>query len=242
MPENIALLHFGEEQLRKRSIGVVEADERLLLHFQITERSMDVLDVFRQMRTDDENVRVVQMLGLRMFNALACATKLTLSGYYLFGAHILRDVIETVFLVDLFRTDRGAITRWRHANDKVSGKEFLPVNVRITLDKRDGFTSKKREELYKLFSALAGHPTMASVAMLRPKGMDAMNGPFVDPNALEANASEMGRLAVQVGEHIIAFASEDRSEFVLQIVEPATTFTECKRRWIAKFYSDAVGE
>jgi hypothetical protein len=73
------------------------------------------------------------------------------------------------------------------------------------LDHRDGFTEKKRQKMYDLFSELAAHPTMQSVAMLRPKGMDALNGPFVDPTALEAVASEMGRLAIQAGEIVDAF-------------------------------------
>ncbi|MGE8941828.1 hypothetical protein ACO2I3_07945 [Leptospira interrogans] len=54
------------------------------------------------------------------------------------GALILRDVLETVFLVDYFRMKRSAITKWRMA------------------DQCDGFTNKKRPKIYELFSELAG--------------------------------------------------------------------------------------
>ncbi|WP_346913156.1 hypothetical protein [uncultured Roseibium sp.] len=85
-------------------------------------------------------------------------------------------------------------------------KEFSPVKVREALDARDGFTSKRRAEMYELFSELAGHPTMKSAWMMRPqKEGDAVIGPFMEATALEAVVSEMGRLAVQVGEQINAF-------------------------------------
>jgi len=40
------------------------------------------------------------------------------------------------------------------------------VKVREALDARDGFTSKKRFEIYELFSELAGHPNMKSSWMM----------------------------------------------------------------------------
>ena len=90
-------------------------------------------------------------------------------------------------------------------------KDFSPLRVREALDKRDGFTDKKRAEIYKLFSELAGHPNMKSAYMLRPdKDGDAVIGPFVERTALEAVLSEMERLAVQLGEVLIAFSRKTR--------------------------------
>lgn len=39
------------------------------------------------------------------------------------SALIMRDVLETVFLIDLFRPDRSAIARWRLANVRVRFKK-----------------------------------------------------------------------------------------------------------------------
>jgi hypothetical protein len=51
------------------------------------------------------------------------------------------------------------------------------VKVREALDTRDGFTSKKRFEMYELFSELAGHPNMKSSWMMRQqKDGDAVHG------------------------------------------------------------------
>lgn len=236
LPPNFPLLHQGEEGLRVKSIEAIERDPKLLLHFSITERAMDVLDVFRQYPTTDEDFKVVQMLNLRTFNAMAASVKLMLSGYYLFSAQVLRDVLETVFLLDLFRTDAAAITAWRNADRKGRMKEFGPVKVREKLDARDGLTTMKRAKLYEQFSELAGHATMVSVAMLRPTGMDAVNTPFVDPNALEAISSEMGRLAVQVGEIAVAMARTDNDAFVLKFADVATSFVASKGEWLDRFY------
>ena len=145
---------------------------------------------------------------------------------------LLRDVLETVFLMGLFRTDRLAIERWRKADAKTRRRDFAPAAVRKALDDRDGFTKRKREEMYRLFSELAGHPSMEGFAMLRPKGLDARIGPFLDPTALEATASELGRLAIQVGEQIDAFFPDTGRE----VLEARLAFARTKSMWFKEFY------
>jgi hypothetical protein len=102
---------------------------------------MDIADVFRRVDTCDEDVEVIKILSMRTFNAFGASLKLALSGYHENSALILRDVLETVFLIDYFG-DRSLIARWRFADEKTRTDEFSPVKVREALDKRDGFTSK----------------------------------------------------------------------------------------------------
>ena len=145
----------------------------------------------------------------------------------------MRDILETVFLVDLFRGDRTLIGRWRIADKKGRMKDFSPVKVREALDRRDGFTSKKRAEMYELFSELAAHPTMKSAWMMRPKkNGDAIIGPFMEETSLEAVLSEMGRLAVQVGDVLNAFLPADATRDLAERL----VFAEAKRTWITAFY------
>jgi hypothetical protein len=236
LPENLNRLHAGEEVLRTKAISVVHSNAPLLLHFQVAECAMDLLDVMRQFDTEDEDIKVVQMLGMRLFNAFASSIKLMLSGYSQTSAMVLRDILETVFLLDYFKTNREAITRWRSADKQMRLREFRPIRVREALDERDGFTQKKRAQIYDMFSELAGHPSMQSVAMLRPKGMDARNGPFIDPTALEAIVSEMGRLAVQVGEVMDTFFPPAWHD------ETRLAFSNAKARWIEEFYRAHAGE
>jgi hypothetical protein len=190
LPENLVSLHKQEEQLRSKAIELIAADPRLQLHMITTERAMDVANTFRKLPTDDEDLKVPQILGMRLFNAFGASTKLALSGYHQNAAQILRDVLETVFLLDLFGGDHSAISRWRLADRKTIRNEFSPVKVRDKLDKRYGHTTRKREELYRLFSELAGHPTMKSAFMLQPKkNGDAVIGPFMAKPSLDAVVS-----------------------------------------------------
>ena len=236
IPENLQLLHRGEELLRGESVDAIEADARMLLHVGIIECALDVLDTLRAYPTDDEDLKVIQVLGMRQFNAFASAIKLALSGYYQNSGMILRDVLETAFLVDYFRSEGAAIAQWRQADGATRWKHFGPAKIREALDKRDGNTSRKREQQYKLFSELAGHASMKGIGMLRPKGGDAHIGPFFDVTALAATLDEMGQLAVQVGEVTGAFLPADWPPGR----PPTSAFGHAKVRWMQEFYPGLV--
>jgi hypothetical protein len=237
IPANLERLHSGEEQLREKALAIIAGDQRLQMHLAIVEAAMDLADMFRQCETGDEDLKVAQVLGMRTFNAFGASLKLALSGYYQNSVLILRDVLETVFLLSLFAGNRALIERWRRADKKARMKEFSPVKVREALDARDGFVSKRRAEMYELFSELAGHPTMKSAWMMRPqKEGDAVIGPFMEATALEAVVSETGRLAVQVGEQINSFLPADWPPGL----PTRLAFAQLKRDWIATFYPAAL--
>lgn len=237
LPDNLRSLHCLEEQLRTKALELVSDSDDLRLHIDIVERAMDVCDTLRQYHTNDEDVKIIQVLGMRIFNAFGAGLKLILSGYGQNGALIMRDVLETVFLLDLFAGDKELIAKWRLADARTLKNTFSPAAVRKTLDNRYGHTTRKREELYKQFSELAGHPSMKSVLMMRPqKDGDAFIGPFVEKTSLEAVISEMGRLAVQVGQHLGVFFPKG-----CQVgLDARIAFLETAQRWIATFYPDSV--
>jgi hypothetical protein len=220
LPENFQRLHDAEQSLRDKSLELIR-DNDSGSHLTVVERAMDLADLLRQFPTDDEDLKVAQILGMRIFNAFASSLKLALSGCMQNSALLMRDILETIFLLDLFRGEPSLVKEWRFADKQQIRKKFSPIRVREALDKRYGHTAKKRAELYQLFSELAAHPTMKSDLMIRPEiGGDAVIGPFVEKEALEAQLSEMGRLAVQVGEILTAFfpswwgpAAECRSSF-----------------------------
>jgi hypothetical protein len=231
LPLNLASLHREEEQLRQKARLLIADDPRLQLHLAVTEAAMELADALRQLATSDENLKVVQMLGMRTFNAFGASLKLMLSGYHQNGALVLRDLLETAFLLDLFGGDRSLIERWRLSDKKARMKDFSPVKVREALDSRDGFTSKKRFETYEMFSELAGHPNMNSHLMMRPeKGGDAVIGPFMEFTTLRAGISEMGRLAIQVGEKLDLFFPVDWG------LPSRLAFGKLKQDWINTFY------
>ena len=118
LPTNLARLYAGEEQLRDRAISIVAGDVSAQLHLASIEAAMDLADVLRQYDTADEDLKVIQVLGMRTFNAFGASLKLALSGYSQNSVLILRDVLETVFLIDYFSSDRSLIERWRLSDKK----------------------------------------------------------------------------------------------------------------------------
>ena len=195
---------------------------------------MDLADMFRMLHTDDEDVLALQVLGIRNFNAFAASLNLAMSGYTQNSALVLRDVLETVFLLDMFRTDRALVQLWRLADKKTLKRRFSPFEVRKALDARDGVDTMKRAELYELFSELAAHPNAKSSWMLRSAGSgEALLGPFVEKSSLEAILGEMGRLAIQVGDVLVTFLAEHDLAPDLQ----SDAFLVTKRRWMSEFYS-----
>lgn len=236
---NLDRLHQSEELLRGKALEIIATDERLQLHLVVIERAMDLADTLRQFETDDEDLKLVQLLAMRTFNAFGASTKMALSGYSQNSVLIMRDILETAFLLDLFGGQGALIERWRLSDKRARMKDFSPVKVRMALDARDGFTSCRRAEIYDLLSELAGHPTMKSVLMMRPqKDGDAVIGPFIETSTLEAVLSEMGRLAVQVGEIIATFFPREWRGGV-----PARlAFLDTKTAWIHAFYPEATSQ
>lgn len=160
LPERLAQFHLGEEALREKSCSLIAKKSILRAHLDLVECAMDLINVLRMAGSNDEDDKVVQILGMRIFNDLASAVKLALSGYSQTAAMILRDVLETVFLIDQFRGDADSISQWRMADASNRWKLFSPRKVREHLDRRDGFEGKKRGAAYRMLSTLAAHPTM----------------------------------------------------------------------------------
>ena len=224
-----------EQTLRERALAAVAANDDLILHLGVTEAAMDLIVLLQQSPRDagDQDKAALTLLSMRLFNSLGSSLTLMLTGYYQSSAMVLRDVLETIFLLDYLLTDPARVSRWRSCTPKERDREFKQVNIRTELDARDGFTSMKRAEQYKMFCSLASHPTPDGFAMLRPKDMGAVVGPFFDASALQATASEMGKLAVQVGGHVASQLPKGWRPGL----EPRAAMLALSQQWLARFYA-----
>lgn len=232
LPDNLISLHKQEELLRLQAMAAITDHEKMLLHLCAIERAMTLTKIAVEYPTEDEDLKVLKMLSIRMFNAFASCLKLMTSGYHQNSGMIMRDILETVFLLDFFNTDNTAIERWRFADKKTQREQFSPAAIRKALDERDGNTSRKREEAYKMLSELAAHPNMHSQHMLKPeKGGDIVIGPFMEITSLEAGISELGRLGIQAGEAIDAFLPKEWDPEDVRV-----SFARLKMKWTEKFY------
>ena len=75
VPSNLTRLHAGEESLRQKAVEVVASRADLQLHLKAVESAMELADQLRQHGSDDEDSKVIRVLGMRCFNSLASATK-----------------------------------------------------------------------------------------------------------------------------------------------------------------------
>jgi hypothetical protein len=92
--------------------------------------------------------------------------KVALSGYYQTAFQQARDIMETGYLLDYFRTSPQQRAVWKQADRKTRGQFFDPVKIRIALDERDSDTTKKREAEYNKLSELASHATFRGFRLM----------------------------------------------------------------------------
>ena len=95
IPENLRSLYLQEEEvLRLKAEEFVANDEDLALHLSVTEHAMDLADLLRKVPIEDEDMKVIKVLSMRMFNAFGASVKLGLSGYGQNSALIMRDILR----------------------------------------------------------------------------------------------------------------------------------------------------
>jgi hypothetical protein len=153
-------------------------------------------------RSDDETT--VQLLGIRLFNAAASGIKLALSGYYQTAFQQARDIMETGYLLDYFRTSPQQRAVWKRADRKTRRQLFDPVKIRIALDERDGDSTKKRETEYNKLSELASHATFRGFRLTTRNGFGEL-GPFVEKVNLMAWLQEM---VLRLGPSAVMYANQ----------------------------------
>ena len=199
IPNNLTSLHKGEEHIRTLTIDEIVKNEDLSDHLCLVENAMNILDVLRQVGGETEDEKTVTLLGLRIFNDFASSWKLASTGYFQSAAMQLRDIIEATNLVNAFYNDRSLIEKWRLADGKTRKQKYSPFQIRLLLDKHQGWSKSRRAEIYEMFCNLANHPTTEGFEMLRPDGKLAHNGPYFNPKIFRAVIEEAGKLAALTG-------------------------------------------
>ncbi len=185
LPDNLESLHKHEEELRTKSILEINSDQNLKDQLVIIQESLNMIfDVTQSYKTEDKAELTIQYIGARLFNSIVTAITLMLSGYYQNSVMLQRDIVEMGFLLDYFLSDKPKIEEWINSSTKERMDKFSPATVREALDDRDGFEGKKRQEVYKLMSELATHPTYAGFRMLAPEGKVHLC-PFFDAKYLK---------------------------------------------------------
>ena len=191
LPENFENLNKEENQIRTKLILYINGNENLKAYLDLICSSVCTLMNFNiQYKNNSEDELTIQSLGGRLLNSTLASLKLLLSGYYQSSAAIMRDIIETGFLIDFLTFKPEEIKPWRECTDKMKRKKFQPFNIRKALDERGGFTSRKREKKYKLLCEYGTHPTSRGFELMSQNKLVKF-GPFYDEEKLKALLEEL---------------------------------------------------
>lgn len=197
--------HGHEEKLRRKSMASIAADPELSRRLDMIQKAMALIfgyTIDHTSRSEEETT--IQLLGIRLFNAAASGIKLALSGYYQTAFHQARDIMETGFLLDYFRTSPEQCIAWKRSDRKTRRKRFDPVKIRIALDERDGDMTKRREAEYNKLSELASHATFPGFQLTTRGGFGEL-GPFVEKINLMAWLEEM---VLRLGPSAVMYANQ----------------------------------
>jgi hypothetical protein len=198
MPDNpkdaLPLYFVDEAAIVAQNDAAVLADIVLQKHVQMINRSLDFIDRALRShvhRSDDE--LMVHRLAIRCLNSGAAALRLARCGYYNQGLSLVRDIMETMLLLDLFARERALVTQWRTASAAEREKNFGPVKVRLRLeelDTKNGNEPFRRNLTYKRLSTYGAHASPEGFALISPNMMTQI-GPFPDAARMKALVEEI---------------------------------------------------
>ena len=231
LPENLISLHDHEEKIRADSLRLIEAQQNLSDHLAMIHGSMAVIYALAHDHvnaTDDE--LTVQYLGLRLFNSTASSIKLSLSGYYQSAFALVRDIFETVALLDYLHTSPTQIAVWKASDKKQRIAQFGPSAIRNALNSRDQFSGNKRKEMYDRLSEYASHATAPGFQLLAPEGLGQI-GPFLSEKYLKAWLEEAVKFLVHGATIFMGYFPSVEPPLLLE----KAGFLEHANRWRDKY-------
>jgi hypothetical protein len=231
--DNLVSLHKHEEELRTKSLAVIEGDAALSDHWNLVAEAMNAIWAFTHdhvHRSEDE--LALQLLGIRLFNAAASSIKLVMGGYYQGAFAHVRDVIETSFLLDYLLTYPAEIDEWRRADRKKRMAQFGAARIRTMLDNRDGYKSGERKRIYDLISEYATHASFPGVTLTTsgPANL-AQVGPFFDEQKLR---SWLGEMAMRLSHAaLVLLPSPDGND--MQLLATHTHYLGVVGKWWSNY-------
>ena len=168
-----------------------------------------------------------------MFNCCAAALKLGMSGYYQAAFSLVRDLYETVQLLDYLGSEPDQIALWEASDRKTRMKNFAPRSIRDALDKRDGFKEQKRKFKYDQLSEYASHATAVGFTLVAPEGLGKL-GPFLSGKYLKALIEELVKYAV----HGAAIFDDFFNDLQGDLSKEKIAFSAHVRNWSSIYFNN----
>jgi hypothetical protein len=196
---NDVVFLVDESPILKKHTQMIASDVELSDHVLLINQTLDFIDrIVREGEHIDGCHLIVLRLTVRCFNSISASLRLASMGYWQPAFAVMRDLLETYFLLDLFNSFPEKLVEWSTLNDDEITKKYSPVKVRIMLDDRDGSVQRKREKIYKMLSVHAAHPTPNGFTLISPNASTVV-GPFPDQNLLLSVLQELARHVFSTG-------------------------------------------
>lgn len=226
-------MHHKENEIGHKNLISIYSDSNCNDHLDLLQESTKLLyEIIMTYKHKNDDELSLLSIGIRLFNDIMSSFKLMIAGYYQISFSIQRDLLETGFLLDYFRTDKSLISEWRTCTREERLKKFSPKKVRDKLDKRDGFKIKKREKFYQLLCEYASHPTHGGSRLFARDGL-AETGPFCDNKKLKTTLFELAKQTDHAVVHFL-WHFENRSDHLKQLFN---LYKQKSRQWCSKYIS-----
>jgi hypothetical protein len=220
-----------ESPVLKIHLEMIASDNDLSDHVLLINQTLDFIDrIVREGEHQDGCHLIILRLTVRCFNSISASLRLASMGYWQPAFTVIRDLLETYFLLDLFNTYPEMLVEWCGLNDTERLRKYAPVKVRTILDERDGNSEKKREKIYKLLSTHAAHPSPNGFSLISPNSLTFV-GPFPDQEKLCATLQELARHVYSTG-HILLAANRFETVEVQNLL---TSLSTGLSSWRAKY-------
>ncbi len=189
------LFDSHEKKLTKRAVSWIKRHEKAHKYLKLFQLAASfnyaLVKDFSYQEDDDE--LTIKYLGSRIFNFGIVGFRSVVSGYYQVSFSLMREFVETHFLLDYFRINRSEISRWKNASNKTLKSDFSPYPLYTKLDKRGQFTREERKRQYQLFCEHAAHPTYKGFKLLTNTDNLIETGFFFNEDKLLNGMAELAR-------------------------------------------------
>lgn len=233
LQDNFESIHKYEEEIRTKSILFINSNPALKDHMDLIYESLDMIYTFSFVhKNNNDDELTIQFLGIRLFNSIVSSIKLFLSGYYQVALMVMRDILETGYLVDYFTIDKSKISHWKASSNEERKKEYSPAVIRKALDERSGLKGEKRREKYQSICEYASHPTYQGNKLISTNGLGQI-GPFIDEKALKAVVEE---LVMQLSYTTIIFTEHFKNSLA-NILKVEVDYLDKNKHWFEKYFN-----
>lgn len=209
VPQNLTRLWAEEDKMMVWASTIISSEGYLQEHLKLIEAYMDCIESVRRSAPPVDRHIALLSLFLRTFDASSYCIRSAMSGNYIGSAMYARDLLETQFLLDYLLDEPGRPEAWLSTPPGEITEEYKPFNIRICLDKRDGFKGEKRRQHYKYLSTLGIHPSPGGLELKRDGGREINSMPFKQKDTLEACIQEAAKVVLPLAEMLRNYCSAE---------------------------------